>query len=60
MPRTLKKKVKRLPIRIPEPMMVEIDRIIDAFPEFHFNRQQFVETAIREKIVSMKQLEKRV
>jgi len=38
----------------------EIDRIIDMFPEFHFNRQQFVETAIREKIVSMKQLEKRV
>jgi metal-responsive CopG/Arc/MetJ family transcriptional regulator len=31
-------------------MMEEIDRIVRELPELNYNRQQFVETAIREKI----------
>ena len=31
-------------------MMNEVDRIVREHPEFNYNRQQFVETAIREKI----------
>ena len=41
---------RRVPIRIPGPMMNEVDRIVREHPEFNYNRQQFVETAIREKI----------
>ena len=37
-------------MRVPAAMIEEIDRIAGEFPELHYNRQQFVECAIREKI----------
>ena len=37
-------------MRIPTPMIEEIDRIAREHPELHYNRQQFIESAIREKI----------
>jgi len=37
--------------------MEEIDRIVREHPEFNFNRQQFVESAIRDKIERTKLLE---
>lgn len=42
---------------MPTPMMEEVDRIVERFPEFRWNRQQFVETAVREKIERYKLLE---
>jgi metal-responsive CopG/Arc/MetJ family transcriptional regulator len=42
-------KLDRVPIRIPKPMINEIDRILKKSPMYG-NRQQFVESAIREKI----------
>lgn len=48
---------KRVPIRIPGPMMNEVDRIVREHPELNFNRQQFVESSVREKIVSIILLE---
>jgi len=41
---------KRVPIRIPGTMMNEVDRIVRDHPELDYNRQQFVESAVREKI----------
>jgi len=38
-------------------MVNEVDRIIKQHPEFCYNRQQFIESAIREKIMNIKQLE---
>ena len=40
----------RVPIRIPRSMMNEVDRIVRDHPELRYNRQQFVESALREKI----------
>jgi hypothetical protein len=48
---------KRVPIRIPGPMMNEVDRIVREHPELNFNRQQFVESSVREKIVHIILLE---
>ena len=52
MPRTLRKggAVPRKNIRIPKPMMDEVERIVEEHPELYNNRQQFIESAIREKI----------
>jgi len=36
-------------VRVPLPMMEEIDRIVRERRELHYNRQQFAECAIREK-----------
>lgn len=40
-------------MRVPAPMIEEIDKIVMEYPELHYNRQQFVESAIREKIERM-------
>jgi hypothetical protein len=40
-------------MRVPAAMIEEIDRIAAEFPELHYNRQQFIESAIREKIERM-------
>jgi metal-responsive CopG/Arc/MetJ family transcriptional regulator len=45
---------ERVPVRIPAPMVEEIDRIVRELPELNYNRQQFVETAIREKIEKLR------
>jgi metal-responsive CopG/Arc/MetJ family transcriptional regulator len=51
MPRTLRGgAVPRKNIRIPKPMMDAVERIVTDHPELYNNRQQFVESAIREKI----------
>jgi metal-responsive CopG/Arc/MetJ family transcriptional regulator len=54
MPRVKKGGSERFPVRIPAPMIEEIDRIVRERPELNFNRQQFVETAIREKIEKLR------
>ena len=48
---------KRMPVRLPEVMVTEIDRLVDHFPELGYNRQQFVESAVREKLLDLKGLE---
>ena len=50
MPRTVNGESHRQSVRIPIPMIEEIDRIVRERPELHYNRQQFIETAVREKI----------
>jgi metal-responsive CopG/Arc/MetJ family transcriptional regulator len=50
MPRTINGDNHRESIRIPTPMVKEIDRIVKKRPELHYNRQQFIECAVREKI----------
>ena len=51
MPRTLRGgAVPRKNIRIPKPMMDAVERIVEEHPELYNNRQQFIESAIREKI----------
>jgi len=39
-------------------MVDEIDRIVKGFPEFDYDWQQFVETAVREKIEKMRLIER--
>jgi len=58
MPKGMRKPVSRVGIRIPKPMTDEINRIIDSHPALYYNRQQFVETAIREKIERIKAMER--
>jgi metal-responsive CopG/Arc/MetJ family transcriptional regulator len=41
---------RRVAIRLPSGMMKEIDRVVRDHPELNYNRQQFVESAVREKI----------
>ena len=50
MPKTLRQTVQRMNIRIPKPMMDEVEKIVSGHPELYNNRQQFIESAIREKI----------
>ncbi len=55
MPRTLRGgAVPRKNIRIPKPMMDQVERIVEEHPELYNNRQQFIETAIRESIEKYK------
>lgn len=57
MPQVKRGTSERVPIRIPAPMVEEIDRIVREFPELNYNRQQFVETAIREKIEKLRTID---
>lgn len=41
---------RRVTIRLPSGMMNEVDRVVREHPELNYNRQQFVESAVREKI----------
>lgn len=52
MPPTLRQKGRmgRVNIRVAEPLMDEVDKIVRKYPGLSYNRQQFVETAIREKV----------
>jgi len=56
LPRTKKASEDRVVIRIPKPMMDEVDRMVCHHKEYHYNRQQFVESAIREKMERIKLL----
>jgi len=40
----------RMNVRIPRPVIDEIERIVTRHPELYINRQQFIESAIREEI----------
>jgi len=57
MPRTIEvtnfEVARRVAIRLPGRMMAAVDRIVAEHPEFNYNRQQFVESAVREKIERM-------
>lgn len=57
MPRTKKDSPPRISIGIPKRMIDEVDRIVENHKEFNYNRQQFIESAIREKIMRLKLLE---
>jgi len=57
MPKTKTRRVERVNVRLPKPMVEEIDRIVKKFKEMNWNRQQFIETAIREKIMRIKSIE---
>jgi len=59
MPRTINEANHRQSVRIPVPMIEEINRIVREHPELHYNRQQFIESAIREKIEKTQLLEAR-
>jgi metal-responsive CopG/Arc/MetJ family transcriptional regulator len=50
MPRTINGENRRQSVRIPAPMIEEIDKIAREHAELHYNRQQFIESAVREKI----------
>ena len=57
MPRTNRKAIPRKNVRIPEPIMDEVDRIVRE-SGLYANRQQFIESAIRERIEESKLAEK--
>jgi len=59
MPKSKRVTTERVPIRIPKPIMDEIDNICSEYEEYSYNRQQFIETAIREKIEKIKSLGKK-
>jgi len=59
MPKTQRGKPPgRTSIGLPNPMVAEIDRIVDEHPEMNYTRQQFVESAVREKIERTRLLER--
>ena len=53
MPRNKGEAIRRKNIRIPEPLVDEVDEIVRE-NRLYVNRQQFVESAIREKIEKVK------
>lgn len=53
MPKTKRNAVSRKNVRIPTPLMDEVDRIVRE-DGLHVNRQQFIESAIREKIQNIR------
>ena len=57
LPKTKRKTKPRTGVRLPNPMMDEIDRIVKNHPELNYNRQQFIESAIREKIIQIRSIE---
>ncbi len=49
---------KHTSVGLPNTMIDEIDRIVDAHPEMNCARQQFIESAVREKIERTRLLER--
>jgi len=59
MPKTQRGKPPgRTSIGLPNPMVAEIDRIVEEHPEMNYTRQQFVESAVREKMERTRLLER--
>ena len=60
-PRTLKPKNEeandRTQMRLPKKMTLEVDRLVHKFPMWYRNRQQFVESAVREKLETLRKIE---
>jgi len=46
----------RMAVRIPKSMIAEVDRLVRDLPELNYNRQQFIESAIREKILALREV----
>jgi hypothetical protein len=59
MPRTINGESRRQSVRIPVPMIEEIDRIVGEHAELHYVRQQFIGCAVREKIDKTRLIEAR-
>ena len=59
MPRTKSKVVERKNVRIPKPLIDEVDRVVREYG-LYVNRQQFVESAVREKVERFKLLRENV
>lgn len=57
MPRTTRKAIERKNLRIPKPIMDEVDRIVRE-SGLYISRQQFIESAIRERIEESRLSEK--
>lgn len=57
MPRTKRKVIARKNVRIPKPIMDEVDRIVRE-SRMYINRQQFIEAAIRERVEQSKLAER--
>jgi Arc/MetJ-type ribon-helix-helix transcriptional regulator len=57
MPRTNQKAIARKNIRVPKPIIDEVDRIVRE-SGVYINRQQFIEAAIRERIEQSRLAEK--
>jgi metal-responsive CopG/Arc/MetJ family transcriptional regulator len=59
MPRTERGKPPgRTSVGLPNPMIAEVDRIVAEHPEMNYTRQQFIESAVREKIERTRLLER--
>jgi len=59
MPKTARgRPPKRTSVGLPNPMVDEIDRIVAEHPEMNYTRQQFIESAVREKIERIRLLER--
>jgi len=56
MPKTKRGSVPRKNIRIPKPLVDEVDRIVRECG-LYLNRQQFIESAIREKVEKFRLVE---
>jgi metal-responsive CopG/Arc/MetJ family transcriptional regulator len=54
MPKVINGASSRKNIRVPAPMIEEIDKIVIEYSGLGYNRQQFIESAIREKIERMR------
>jgi hypothetical protein len=57
MPRTKRKAIARKNIRVPKPIIDEVDRIVRG-SGVYINRQQFIESALRERIEQSRLAEK--
>ena len=57
MPRTKRKAIARKNVRVPKPIIDEVDRIVRG-SGVYINRQQFIEAAIRERIEQSRLAEK--
>jgi Arc/MetJ-type ribon-helix-helix transcriptional regulator len=57
MPRTKRKAIARKNVRVPKPIIDEVDRIVRG-SGVYVNRQQFIESALRERIEQSKLAEK--
>ena len=58
MPKTKREAVPRKNVRLPKPLMDEVDGIVRGCG-LYINRQQFIESAIREKVEKFKLVEER-
>ena len=57
MPKTKRKAIARKNVRVPKPIIDEVDRIVRG-SGVYINRQQFIESALRERIEQSKLAEK--